>query len=221
MACQARQFACRVLRDAVGVTEAQAGTGHDIMSSPGLEYPHPRGVARAGRRDRRRADQAIRPDQPGGRISCQDQGRVARRGGGVGQPDQAMLLALRSLQGTRRDRSARGVSRRRIQMGRDKDQWLELGRLSRSRRETLQSRLSGRTADGPDQRLRRLGRRVVQCLWRRHGRRQGQHQDQFRRDPRGARVRQEADGCEFRPTFTPGTMPATTAGSFPARDRAS
>ena len=32
---------------------------------------------------------------------------------------------------------------------------------------------------------------------------------------------QEADGGEFRRRFTPGTMPATTAGSFPARDRAS
>ena len=49
---------------------------------------------------------------------------------------------------------------------------------------------------GQTSELRRLGWRAVQRLWRRHGRRQGQHQDQFRRDARGAGIRQEADGCD-------------------------
>ena len=44
--------------------------------------------------------------------------------------------------------------------------------------------------------------------------------NQFRRDARSARIRQEAHGCDP-PTFTPGTMPATTAGRSPARARAS
>ena len=39
------------------------------------------------------------------------------------------------------------------------------------------------SADGPDLRRRRLGRRIVQRLRRGVRRRQGQHQDQLRRDP--------------------------------------
>ena len=97
--------------------EAQAGTGHDIMSHrdwnirTNAELLEPLDEIAAA------AHQAIRPDQPGGRISRQDQGRLARRAGGIRQPGETMLLAPRSLQGTCRNRLARGVSRRRNQMG--------------------------------------------------------------------------------------------------------
>ena len=49
---------------------------------------------------------------------------------------------------------------------------------------------------GQTSRRGRLGRRAVQFLWRGHGRRQGQHQDQLRRDPRRAGIHEEADGGE-------------------------
>ena len=49
---------------------------------------------------------------------------------------------------------------------------------------------------GQTSRRGRLGRRAVRFLRRGHGRRQGQHQGQLRRDPRGARIHEEADGGE-------------------------
>ena len=67
-----------------------------------------------------------------------------------------------------------------FKMGQSQDRYLDLGPVSHRRRKALQGRLSGWLADGPDQRRRRLGWRAVQRLRRRHGRRQGQHQDQFR-----------------------------------------
>ena len=57
-----------------------------------------------------------------------------------------------------------------------------------SAQKLYQGRLPGRLADGTDERRGRLGRRAVQLLRRGHGRRQGQHQDQLRRDPHGARI---------------------------------
>ena len=97
--------------------EAQAGTGHDIMSHRDWNIR-----IHAEQLDPlddvvRRADQAIRADQPGGRISCQDQRHVARRADHVGQPGKAMLLALRPLSGACRNRLARDVPGRRIEMG--------------------------------------------------------------------------------------------------------
>src|SRR5206468_2741898 len=51
-------------------------------------------------------------------------------------------------------------------------------------------------AHGPDQRRGGLGGCAVQFVRRRAGRRQGQHQGQFRRDAAGAGISQEADGGE-------------------------
>ena len=96
--------------------EAQAGTGHDIMSHRDWNIRIHQAHARAARRRDRGAHQEVRPDQPGRRISRQDQGRVARRADRGRQPGQALLLALRSLQGARRHRFARHVPGRRIEI---------------------------------------------------------------------------------------------------------
>ena len=78
-------------------------------------------------------DQAIRPDQPGRRISRQDQGHLARRADRGRQPGQAVLLALRSLPAACRHRRARHLPGRRIEMGQGQNRQLELGHLSRLR----------------------------------------------------------------------------------------
>ena len=132
---------------------------HHVASR--LEHPHSPERARAARRRRRAAHQAIRPDQPGRRISCPHQRHLARRADGGGQPSQAVLLALRSLSEIYRHRRARHVPGRRVEMGSSEDRNVELGYLSRLRSKTLQSRFPRRLADGPDQRRRRLGRRAV------------------------------------------------------------
>ena len=101
--------------------EAQAGTGHDIMSHRDWNIRIHQNDARAARRRRRRPDQAIRPDQPGRRISRQDQRHLARRADRGRQPGQAVLLALRSLPAACRHRHPRHVPRRRIEMGQGQD----------------------------------------------------------------------------------------------------
>ena len=164
--------------------EAQAGTGHDIMSHRDWNIRIHQNVLEPLDDVVGAAHQAIRPDQPGRRISRQDQRHLARRADDGRQPGQAVLLALRSLSAACRHRRARHVPRRRVEMGPGEDRQLELGYLSHVRAKTLQGRLPGRLADGPDERRGRLGRRAVQLLRRGHGRRQGQHQDQLRRDPR-------------------------------------
>src|SRR5580700_10626127 len=85
---------------------------------------------------------------------------------------------------------------RRVEVGQGQDRYLDLGHLSHVGAEAARRRLPGRLAHGPDVRRGRLGRRAVQLLRRGHGRRQGQHQGQLRRDPRGARIHEEADGGE-------------------------
>ena len=97
--------------------EAQAGTGHDIMS-------HRDWNIRIHQRLLEPLDdvvgqliKTVRPDQPGRRISRQDQGHLARRADRGRQPGEAVSVALRSLQGTRRYRSAGDVPRRRVEMG--------------------------------------------------------------------------------------------------------
>ena len=113
--------------------EAQAGTGHDIMSHRDWNIRIHQDGARAARRRRRQAHQAIRADQPGRRISRQDQGHLARPTDDGRQPGQAVLLALRSLPAACRHRRARHVPRRRVEMGQGQDRQLELGYLSRRR----------------------------------------------------------------------------------------
>ena len=61
--------------------EAQAGTGHDIMSHRDWNIRIHAECSSRSTMLSERADQAIRADQPGGRISRQDQGHVARRAG--------------------------------------------------------------------------------------------------------------------------------------------
>ena len=183
---------------------------HHVASR--LEHPHPPGAARAARRRHRRADQEIRPDQPGRRISRQEQRRVARRSDRSRQPGQAVLLALRSLQGACRHRSAGHVPGRRVEMEQGQDRQMDLGSLSRLGAEAAQGRLPGRLADGADLRCGRLGRRPVQRLWRRVHRRQGQHQDQFRPDAAGHGNGPQDHGSQPARSVTPGTTPATIAG---------
>ena len=96
--------------------EAQAGTGHDIMS-------HRDWNIRIHQAQLEPLDDVIaaliktvRPDQPGRRISRQEQGRVARRPDRGRQPGEAVLLALRPLQATRRSRSAGDVPGRRVEI---------------------------------------------------------------------------------------------------------
>ena len=192
---------------------------HHVASR--LEHPHPPERVGAARRCRRQTHPAIRSDQPGRRISRQDQRHVARGADHGRQPGEAVLLALRSLYAACRHRRARHLPRRRVEMGSGQDRKLELGHVSHIGAEALCGGLPGRLADGADERFGRLGRRAVQLVRRRDGRRQGQHQDQLRRNPPGHGISQETDGGEPARTSTPGTMPATTAGSFPARAPAS
>ena len=81
--------------------EAQAGAGHDIMSHRDWNI-RIHADARAARRRRRRAHQTIRSGQSRRRIPRQDQGRLARNTRYAGKPGETLLLASRSLQGTRR-----------------------------------------------------------------------------------------------------------------------
>ena len=114
--------------------EAQAGTGHDIMSHRDWNIRIHQNVLEPLDDLVECADQAIRPDQSGRRISRQDQRQLARRADRGRQPGQAVLLALRSLQAACRHRPARHVPGRRVEIRQGQDRHLELGYLSRRRR---------------------------------------------------------------------------------------
>ena len=167
---------------------------HHVASR--LEHSGAPPRARAARRRDEAADQAVRPGQPGQRISRHGEGHVARHAGDHRQPGQAMPVAPRSLPAALRRRPARHVPGRRGEIRQGQDRQVGLGLLPRLRREAAQGGQSGRAADGADERRGRLGRRAVQLVRRRHGRRQGQHQDRQPGDPPGARIPQEADGRE-------------------------
>ena len=192
--------------------EAQAGTGHDIMSHRDWNIRIHQDAARAARRRDRRADQEVRADQPGRRISRQDQGHLARRSDRGRQPGQAVLLAFRSLQGACRPRSARHVPGRRVEIRQGQDRQVDLGSLSRIRAEAAQGRLPGRSADGPDLATRSIGSagcstRTASCS--------STPRTTSRSTPTrpGRRWKSRARSWKsVRPKSTPGTTPATTAG---------
>ena len=124
--------------------EAQAGTGHDIMSHRDWNIRIHQNVLEP-------LDDVVDglikqygAISPVVRISRQDQGHVARRADHGGQPGQAVLLAIRSLSAARRHRSARDVPGRRIEIRHRQNRQLELGHLSRLGAEALQGRLPGR-----------------------------------------------------------------------------
>ncbi len=193
--------------------EAQAGTGHDIMSHRDWNIRIHQAHARAARRRHRRAHQEVRPDQPGRRISRQEQRRVARRADRGRQPGEAVLLALRSLQAARRHRSAAPCSRPTSRNGtrRKTDKWT-WDALCRVGAEAAQGRLPGRPADGSDLRRGRLGRRAVQRLRRRCS---STPRTTSRSTPTrpGRRWKSPARSWKrARPKCSPGTTPATTAG---------
>jgi hypothetical protein len=73
--------------------EAQAGTGHDIMSHRDWNIQvHQRG-ARASRRCRQSPHQSIWHDQSDGRVSRQDKWRMAGCSACDRQPGETLLLA--------------------------------------------------------------------------------------------------------------------------------
>ncbi len=93
--------------------EAQAGTGHDIMSHRDWNIQIHQRMLEPLDDVVNALIKTVRPDQPGRRISRQDQRHLARRSDRGRQPGQAVPVALRSLQGALRHRSAGHVPGRR------------------------------------------------------------------------------------------------------------
>ena len=141
--------------------------------------------------------------------------QVDRRAGDRRQPDQGPVLAHRPDEAARRHRHPGDVSGRRGAQGRR----LDPRHLPQGRRSLPQGRRAVRHRARHDHGLGRHGRRVLPCLRRRAGRREGQHHRQVRRGAPGARVLQEAGRSSCRRTRRPGTTPPTTSGWCPARAR--
>ena len=140
--------------------EAQAGTGHDIMSHRDWNIRIHQEVLEPLDDVVGSPHQAIRPDQPGRRISRQDQrhaGAACRpRSGSQVKPCCSRFDLYKQHAGID---SARHVPGRRSEIRQGEDRHMDLGYLSRVGAKAVQGRLPGRLADGPDERRGRLGRR--------------------------------------------------------------
>ena len=201
--------------------EAQAGTGHDIMSHRDWNI-RIHGDARAARRHRsRRSSSKYGPISPVAEYLAKIKGAwrgVPTAVGSQVKPCCSRFDLYKEHAGIDlRDMFPADESKW------DKakvDSWTWDAYLAAARK-AFQGRLSGRPADGPDQRRGRLGRRLFNA----YGVVLVDAKDNIKINSDETRqaleYRQEADGSDSARSLTPGTTPATTAGSSPARARAS
>ena len=116
--------------------EAQAGTGHDIMSHRDWNIRIHQNVLEPLDDVVSQLTTKYGPISPVAEYLGQDQRRLARHPDRGRQPGQTVLLALRSLPAACRHRHPRHVPGRRGEMGQGQDRYLDLGHLSRRRRKS-------------------------------------------------------------------------------------
>ena len=196
------------------------GTGHDIMPHAVAASAHRR-RARAGRRRGRRADQAERPDRHGREYLAKTNGKWLGVPATVGSQVKPCCSRLDLYKQHCRHRPAddvsgqRGQARPRLVDSWNWDTYLKGAEKLFKGGYPVRPAM-GQTSDTVDS---------IGAIFRAFGAvmvdEKGNIKIKSDRDPRGARISQEADGRSIRPTSTPGTMPATTSGSSPARARGS